>query len=98
MIPRMPDPDDYYHGPNADLAHLQTLDYVTDLLRWIQSPKTPVWITGGAPTYVFAAIEAMKSAELLLVEARSNFAAEKNAASCQNAAPRLPETTEPQAL
>lgn len=98
MSHRIPDPDDYPTILSAYADTAEVLKYVRDTLAYVAHPQTPVWITGDNPHVTGAVLVSLQRAQLLLGQAVSNLLAKENAASCQNAAPRLSETTEPQAL
>ena len=98
MSLRLPQGDDYQPSTDPQRDALERLWFIHGVMTWLLDKSTPVWITGNDPASTFAAVSSLKEAHILCGGLIANFAGTQNAASCQNAAPRLSETTEPQAL
>lgn len=98
MSLRLPQGDDYQPSTDPQRDALERLWFIHGVLTWILQKNTPVWLTGNDPQSTFAALGSLQEAHILCGGLITTFGANENAASCQNAAPRLSETTEPQAL
>lgn len=94
----VPNVDHYASSSSVYQDAAECMRFAADLLTWLRDPGTPAWVTSNKPPLVMAFLLQVEHAELALRHCRSNLLAIENAASCQNAAPRLSETTEPQAL
>lgn len=94
----VPNVDHYAASASVYQDAAECMRFAADLLTWLRDPTTPAWVTSNRPPLVLSFLVQAEHAELALRHCRSNLLEKENAASCQNAAPRLSETTEPQAL